>query len=78
MLKSTDIVSSNFDWNFDLFNPMVYEKEPYDLDEYAKEHLEHYLEGLEYLYRDYEATHNEYYKMLVERLLPAGMKMQSN
>ena len=74
----TVLNKNNFDWNFINFNPIVYDKEPYDYDTYADEFLSDYLTGISYLLQTYEETHNEYYKMLAERLMPVGMKNPSN
>ena len=73
-----DIALNNFDWDFITFNPKVYDNEPYNEDTYANEFLNDYLTGIRYLLDSYEQTQNPYYKMLAEKLLPVGMKVQSN
>lgn len=73
-----DIVLNNGDWDWDNFDPIVYENEPYNEDTPASVFLAEYLTGLSYLWDNYQQTNDERYVELIKFLLPAGMKLQSN
>lgn len=68
----------NENWDWDSFDPIVYQNEPYNEDTPAHTLLAEYLTGISYLIDDYEKTGDERYLALAKFLLPAGIKLQSN